>query len=217
MRFLRCPIRCESRRGPLTQLFLKPRGFCGTQRRRQRFGVIDAAKIAPACENRVDHRLQIERNIGIGLDQRNGNRRQGPLEMRRPNLAVRHFVSSCQHERKGTVRPRIHHRHALAAAQQIDFDEVSPSAQKQSLSFAEVKLPSIRSRSLVGRGQHFDARHQTTFAVGFVNLHEPFAKFFLHKCTHGNGCCRFRLGQYRCATRARRFASTCCHAYIRLE
>ena len=68
------------------QLLLQPAGFCGIKRRVQRLAVVNASLIARALVDRVDHRLEVQGDVRIGLRQRYGNRGRRHLEVYRPDL-----------------------------------------------------------------------------------------------------------------------------------
>ena len=159
-------------------LLLQPGGFDVMKRRGEWLVVVDASRIARAMVDRVDHWLKVEEDVRIGLRQRYGNRWRRDLEVHRPNPAEVVFLCPGHQYCVRAVGPRIEHRHALAAAQQVNLHEARIS-QQQALPLAQVKVPTRRVRALVGRREDLDTRYQPLLGRGFVDFDEGLAMLFL--------------------------------------
>src|SRR5262249_34436318 len=112
----------------------------------------------------INERLQRQRNIGVRLAQRNRDGRQWLIEVRGPDPTPRGLFFAGHEDVVGALWKRIEHRHALATAKQVDFDEVDSSLQ-QYVSLALVQQPALESRFLIGWCQHFDPSYQARFRV----------------------------------------------------
>src|SRR6185369_9924683 len=109
--------------------------------RSQDLAVIDAAGIARAQVDGVDHRLQVELEVRIRFSEWYGNDRQRPSEMSAPNEAALNPMGLRHQQCVEVVRPGVVHGHAFAATQQVDLDQVDV-LQQQGLALAQIVVPS---------------------------------------------------------------------------
>ena len=107
---------------PGPQLLLQPGSFRSIKPRGQSLGVVDAALVSKPLIDLIDHRLKVERHVGVRFRQRDGNNGQRAAILRPPDPA-KLLPRPGKQQRVRTVWPGIEHGHARAAAEQVDFDQ----------------------------------------------------------------------------------------------
>jgi hypothetical protein len=93
-----------------------------TKRRAERLCVIDASLVPKTLIDLIDHRLNVQRDIVVWFGKRHVNRRQRSETVGSPD-AANLSLSPGDQQRLSAFGPGIEHRHALAAAEQVEFYE----------------------------------------------------------------------------------------------
>src|SRR5262249_30300312 len=133
------------------QGFAHPPGPRVRQGRGQRPRVVDPFVVAAERIDAVEERLQVQGEVGVRGEQRHGDGRQATLKMTQPHATSRSPLGPAHQERGRAVRPGGEHGQLVAAAEQVDLDEVG-AAEQQGLTFALVLPPTFCVLSFVGRG-----------------------------------------------------------------
>src|SRR6266545_170413 len=157
------------------ELFHQPGAVGVSERRIERLRVVDVQAVAAALVDGVYERLQVERHVRIGAVEWDRDGGQGAQVTRGPDAAHCLLVPSSNEQIVRSLREGIEHRHARAAAEQVDLDEVG-SAEQQCLPFAQVLLAAGGALPFVRRRQHLDTGDEPAFGFGGVDLDELLAE-----------------------------------------